>query len=321
MIISKVPLRATLSGGGTDFKSFYSKYGAFLVNFAINKHFYVMVKETSPFQDYHTAVYYSQSEFVKDNKDIQLPGVRGTLEYLNINRGLEITLSPDLPKMTGTGSSSACIIALLNALGELEGKKYSQKWLAESCNIIEREILGESGGKQDPFPCSVGGLISIEIDKLGITKIKPVPVCNEFITEFENSLVMFYTGSTRKSFGLAKSIDNSPTDEHKLNILSLSHQLYSELCYENIKGVGECLHESWINKKKMANGISNSEIDVLYDNLLQQGIIGGKLMGSGSQGFILCVVPKQLRQSIIENTPNISLCPKIDFEGAKIISS
>lgn len=321
MIISKTSFRCTLSGGSTDFKSFYSRYGSFLVNFAIDKHFYIGVRETSPFQKYKTSVYYSQTECVNDNKDIKLPGVRGVLEYLNIDRGLEINLSPDLPKMTGTGSSSACIVGLLKALTHLEKKEYDKKWLAKSCNIIEREILQEFGGQQDPYPCAMGGLISIEINKNGEAKVKPVPVCNEFIKEFEESLVMFYTGSSRQSFQIAKSIDNPLADEYKLNILSLSNQLYSELCNENISRVGECLHENWISKKKISNQISNSDVDILYDNLRQQGVIGGKIMGSGGQGFILCVVPKHLRQSIIDNTTNISMCPKIDFEGSRIVSS
>ena len=35
MIISKIPLRITLGGGGTDLKSYYSRYGGLVLSAAI----------------------------------------------------------------------------------------------------------------------------------------------------------------------------------------------------------------------------------------------------------------------------------------------
>jgi len=38
MILSRAPTRITLGGGGTDLRSYYSKYGGFLIAGAIDKY-------------------------------------------------------------------------------------------------------------------------------------------------------------------------------------------------------------------------------------------------------------------------------------------
>jgi len=41
--------------------------------------------------------------------------------------------------------------------------------------------------------------------------------------------------------------------------------------------IGEVMHSGWESKKKMAEGISNPEIDKIYATAMQNGATGGKI--------------------------------------------
>ena len=45
MILSRAPTRITLGGGGTDLKSYYAKYGGFLIAGSINKYCNILVNK------------------------------------------------------------------------------------------------------------------------------------------------------------------------------------------------------------------------------------------------------------------------------------
>ena len=46
-------------------------------------------------------------------------------------------------------------------------------------------------------------------------------------------------------------------------------------------------------EKKLASGISNDRLDDIYQKALENGAIGGKLLGAGGSGFFLFYVPKR----------------------------
>ena len=71
MIISQTPFRISLFGGSTDYESFYSKYGSFIIGFAIDKYCYLCVRKTPKIFNYKTKLGYSSIEIVDNHKDIK----------------------------------------------------------------------------------------------------------------------------------------------------------------------------------------------------------------------------------------------------------
>ena len=138
MIISKTPFRVSLFGGSTDYESYYSQHGSFLIGFTINRYCYLCVRKTPKIFNYKTKVGYSAIEIVNNNKDIKHDGVRGVLKFLKIKYGVEISYLADLPSKAGIGSSSSFIVGLLNALHTLNNRTRTKKELAEEA--IEREL-------------------------------------------------------------------------------------------------------------------------------------------------------------------------------------
>ncbi len=47
------------------------------------------------------------------------------------------------------------------------------------------------------------------------------------------------------------------------------------------------MHEHWEHKKRRSGGMSNAKIDELYELAMNNGAVGGKLVGAGGGGFLM----------------------------------
>lgn len=327
MIITRTPFRISLFGGSTDYKEYYSNWGSSLIGFSINKYTYLAGRFTPEILSYYSRFSYSKSEII--NKDdfssfedylskIQHNGIRGVLSYLSCSKGLELSHFCDIPSQTGLGSSSTFVVGLLKLIHSLNDRYPSKKSLAKTAIKIERDILREAGGIQDQIWAAYGGFNSIEIKTDGNFFVKPLPVSEEFTTSFLDRSFLLYTGSQRDSFDLAKHPESSLQAKHK--IAGLSSLAYEAFSNQDIDSIGVLLDESWDNKRKINNGISNPEIDKTYSFLKENGMIGGKLLGAGSSGFIFGILKKDTYlDSLPESIMNNLIDFNIDYEGSKII--
>ena len=303
MKISRTPYRISLFGGSTDYESYYSKNGSLLIGFTIDSYCYVATRFITPVFEEKFILQYSKTEKVFESKDIQNNAFRGVIQFLDVDK-VEIHFLTDLPSQTGVGSSSSCIVGTLNALYTLYGKTVSKKQLSDEAITIERKNLKEPGGIQDQIWAAYGGMNSIEVKRDGSFFVRPLSVSSEFKQELKETLLLFYTGGTRQSFELAASHDKETI--YKKNIHHYANKALSAFEDENIYDIGKLLHETWIAKKSISDNISSIEIDKIYEYAINNGAIGGKLLGSGQKGFMaFIVIDKQ--EKFIEKMQSIGL--------------
>jgi D-glycero-alpha-D-manno-heptose-7-phosphate kinase len=320
VIISKTPLRISLFGGSTDVPEFFSEHESLLLGFALNQYVYLLCRYTPRIQHYRTSLQYSKTEQVDDNILIQHDGCRGTLQHLDIQDGLEIVNLIDLPARTGLGSSSSYVVGLLNALNQLLHCKPARKLhLAQDSIHIERKLLNEAGGLQDQIWAAYGGVNSIHIDKQGDFKVRPLPVCKEFLNLFNQSMVLFYTGEQRNSFKIAASHNTEDALPFKKQIKQIAEEALKAFAAEDIDKIGTLLDESWNQKRQTSPLISTPQIDELYKHVKRHGAIGAKLLGSGQSGFLLCITND--RHKLIRNMDLQHVEFTFDHEGSKILLS
>ena len=300
MLISKTPFRISLFGGSTDYESFYSEHGSLLIGFGLDKYCYVLVRKTPRIFNHKTKAYYASTEIVNDNKDIQHNGIRGVLQYLKIKDGLEISHLGDLPSQTGIGSSSSFIVGLLTCLHKLKNHNTSKVTLAKEAIYIERKLLAEAGGIQDQIWAVYGGMNSVHIHKNGSFEVKPLPISEYLISEFFNRAILIHTGRTRQSYKIAQAHNNKSAMSNKKRIEELAHVGYEKFVQGDISSIAHLLHESWIQKQKISPLISNKSVNSLYEDLRQSGMIGGKLLGTGGQGFIFGILDEKVDVSTIK---------------------
>ena len=120
MIITQTPLRIGLLGGGTDLPGYYRENGGRVLNCAIDKYIYVIVKQRFDDDIY---VNYSRKEIVSRVEDLEHELVREAMLMTGVTSGVEITTLADIPSGgSGLGSSSTVTVGLLNALFTYQGQ-------------------------------------------------------------------------------------------------------------------------------------------------------------------------------------------------------
>lgn len=324
MIISRTPFRISLFGGGTDYPAWFREHGGAVFGCAINKYCYISVRELPPFFEHRHRIVYSKVETVHEISEIQHPAVKGVLTDWAMIEGLEIHHDADLPARSGLGSSSSFTVGLLNALYALKGRMVTPQELAEEAIRIEQEVIKESVGCQDQIWAAFGGLNRIDFHRDGGFAVTPVILKPERRTELQQSMMLFFTGFSRLASDFAQSqIDNIGNRWRELSTMqSMVDHAIDILRKDNtpLRDLGKLLNKSWGLKRKLADGVSNPDIDAIYDAGLAAGAIGGKLLGAGGGGFIVFLVERGMRERVREALRNlVHVNFDFDQQGSKIV--
>ena len=301
MIISRTPLRMSFTGGGSDLPVFYREYGGAVISTAIDKYVYVNVNKKF---DSGIRVGYSRNEEVHRVEDIEHQIVRETLLHIGLSGGVEITTIADIPsKGTGLGSSSSFTVGLLNALSAYVGKYVSSEQLGFDSSYIEIDRCGEPIGKQDQYAAAFGGFNLIEFNRDDTVVVSPIICRRDTLSEIENNILVFYTGITRQASSLllrqSSEVSTSSSKQSALRrMVELTYELKRELEKNNSVAFGEILHENWMLKKSLTEGVSSPDIDTWYGLARGAGALGGKILGAGSGGFLMFYAPHSIHSAI-----------------------
>ena len=322
MILVRSPLRISLGGGGTDLPSYYKDNEGFLIAAAINK--YVFVSIMNPFTNGYT-LKYSEFENVENIEDIKHPIIREALR-LGFKKNLEITTLADLPSGTGLGSSGSFTTCLLKALYANSSKNLHPNELAELACDIEINKLKEPIGKQDQYIAAFGGISSFNFNKDESVEVKSLNISNDTLFDLEDNLMLFFTGYSRSAGKILKDQEtkSKQNDEDMLNNLhkvkKLGYESKKALESGDTKKFGELMHEHWENKKKRSGGMSNPKINDWYDIAMQNGAIGGKLVGAGGGGFLMFMAHDRNKLRKALTTAGMEEVRfNFDFEGTKTL--
>jgi len=323
MIISRTPFRISFFGGGTDYPAWYGKQGGTVLATTIDKYCYLTCRYLPPFFEHRIRVVYSKIENCYRSDEIQHPVVRELLQYLHIDRGVEIHHDGDLPARSGVGSSSSFTVGLLHALYALKRQMPSKQQLAMESIYIEQERLKETVGSQDQVMAAYGGFNHVTFSPDGVILVKPMTLSAERVKELNDHLMLFYTGIMRTGSDIAKSyVQDLESRERQLSsMLDMVNQGIAILNNgEDIIRFGELLHEAWQAKRDLGARMSNSQIDEIYDQAREAGAVGGKLLGAGGGGFILILASPSLQLKIQERLNRLIRVPfKFETSGSQII--
>ncbi len=320
MIITQTPLRIGLVGGGTDLPTYYREHGGRVLNAAIDKYVYVIVKQRFDDDIY---VNYSKKEIVSRVEDLQHELVQEALHMAGIRGGVEITTLADIPSAgSGLGSSSSVTVGLLHALFAYQGKQVSAEELAERACTIEIDRCRKPIGKQDQYAAAFGGICDIRFgpgDRVAVDEVRlPSPV----LRRLQGELLLFFTGITRNA--------NTILGEQTANVSDRIPQLHQlrDLAGEAADGlrggdpgaVGTALCKSWQAKRMLADGVSNPQIDGAVEAALEAGASGAKVTGAGGGGFLLVTCPVEHQRAVRDRlVPMKELPIKLEPLGSRVI--
>ena len=323
MIISRTPLRMSFAGGGSDLPAYYREFGGAVVSTAIDHYVYVNVNKK--FDD-GIRVGYSKNEEVASVEEIAHPLVRSALQYLQIPGGVEITTIADIPSSgTGLGSSSSFTVGLLHALHEYRNKSVNAKTLAHEACHIEIDLCEEPIGKQDQYAAAFGGFNFIEFLPDESVSVSPIACQPQTLQTLQDNLLVLYTGKTRSASSLlkeqSKEMERSAQKQQTMHqMVQLARDLKNELAANRLDSMGEILHQGWMLKKSLVNGISEGEIDHWYEAGIAAGAQGGKILGAGAGGFLVFYAPKERHLAITSALSGLKpISMAFDHLGSQII--
>jgi D-glycero-alpha-D-manno-heptose-7-phosphate kinase len=320
MIITQTPLRIGLLGGGTDLPGYYARHGGRVLNCAIDKYIYVIVKERFDDDIY---VNYSKKEIVSRVADLEHELVREAMLMTGVSQGVEITTLADIPSAgSGLGSSSAVTVGLLHALYAYTGRQLPAAELAEQACTIEIERCGKPIGKQDQYIAALGGIRDLRFGPGDGVTAEDLCLPARQRLALQQQIMLFYTGVTRSADTiLAEQSANIGAALTNLDSLrDLAAFGAEQLRAGQVDSLGAAIRESWEAKRKLASGVSNEQVDQLVSCALDAGAAGVKLTGAGGGGFLLVICPMERQPAVRAALAHLRELPvKLDRLGSRVV--
>jgi D-glycero-alpha-D-manno-heptose-7-phosphate kinase len=313
VIRARAPLRLGLAGGGTDLSPYCDEHGGAVLNVTIDRYAYAII-EPSPDGRVHFA---ARDLGIEENFDAEAaPPSRlaihaGVYRRMigqfggGVPRPLRLTTWVDAPAGSGLGSSSALVVAMVEAFRALLALPLGLYDVAHLAFEIERLDLNLAGGKQDQYAAAFGGANFIEFLASDRVIVNPLRVSRGCMNELETSLVTCFTGVSRRSEQIIEEQQRRMAVSGGEALESL-HQLKRDavemkqaLLRGEIRQMAEILGRSWEAKKRTASGVSSTVIEEMYETARAHGALAGKVSGAGGGGFVMFIVPPQRRVELI----------------------
>jgi D-glycero-alpha-D-manno-heptose-7-phosphate kinase len=315
IIRSKAPLRLGLAGGGTDVSPYSDKFGGAVLNATVSLYAYASIipgktrKITVRSVDKNSEIDFAPSSSLPlDGKLDLVKGVYNRIikDYNLKPLPFEITTFVDVPAGSGLGTSSTLVTAVLGAFTEWLKLPLGDYDLARLAYDIERNDLGMAGGKQDQYAATFGGINFMEFHDNGKVIVNPLRIKDQVLNELSNNIILYYTKTSRISSEIIENQQRNVNTELASSveamhgIKKLAVMMKEAILKGEIDKMGELLDISWQYKKKMADRISNPQIDKLYEAAMNAGATGGKISGAGGGGFMFFYCPGVSRYSVID---------------------
>jgi len=313
IIRSKAPLRIGFAGGGSDVSPYSDLYGGAILNATLNKYAYATIvpgkdgKIVFNSVDKNIRLEFDSVPFIEPVGDLALiKGIYNRIvkDFTNKALSFELVTHVDAPPGSGLGSSSTLVTAIIGAFQEWLNLALGEYDLANLAYVIEREDLGMSGGKQDQYAATFGGVNFMEFFNGGKVIVNPLRIRNEILDELSYNLVLYNTETSRLSSQIIEAQQQNVRDR-KADSVEAMHNIKKQailmkelLLKGELDRMGEVLNYGWEYKQQMAEGIVNEELLEIYHSALKAGASGGKISGAGGGGFIFFYCPGNSRHEV-----------------------
>ncbi len=307
IIRSKAPLRIGLAGGGTDVSPYSDLYGGAILNATIDLYAYASLEPLNNGKiefcidgtDKCLSIATAKELALEKDYELFIGVYNRIIKQFNLEPlSFRLTSYIEAPQGSGLGTSSTIVVSLLGAFVEWLKLPLGKYDIAHLAFEIERIDLAMSGGKQDQYAATFGGINYIEFLANDRVIVNPLNLKSNVVNELELNLLLYFTATQRLSAQIidaqVKNVNdkNSNAIDAMHNLKEQAHQMKDSLLRGELGKIGEILHFGWQNKKQMAASISNTLIDDIYTKAIESGATGGKISGAGGGGFMFFYCPR-----------------------------
>jgi D-glycero-alpha-D-manno-heptose-7-phosphate kinase len=334
MLIARAPVRICLGGGGTDLPEYYEQHGGMVVSATINYYVYAILTPSRPglgvqiiCADCRTFGQSPANEDLIWNGDLGLP--KAITYYFNLRDGLTVFLASQVPPGTGLGFSGTVAVSTIKALAFWCGLDLGPTEVAELACYIEMDKMGMPVGKQDQYAAAFGGLNSFIFSRDGVV-VEPLHIIPETRKTLENRLMLFFTGSSRQSSTILQRQKEASKQSDKETIRRLDAikvlgvKVRAALEQGDLGAFGDLLHRSWMEKRLLAEGVTNPFLDQCYEVAREKGALGGEITGAGGGGFLMLYCLEEQQEAVAEALEGLGLQRRIfafEDEGVQVMQA
>jgi len=334
---ARAPLRLGMAGGGTDLSPYCDRFGGAVLNATIDRFAFAHVNPNPEGKLVFRASDINLEESYAPTAELPLDGglvlhkavYRHMVRTYNLSPAPALTVSTttDAPAGSGLGSSSALVVALVEAFRAALDLPLSPYDVAKLAFTIERVDLGLAGGRQDQYAAAFGGVNFMEFLPEDRVIVNPLRIGRAQLAELESSLVVCFSGKSRRSETIIKEQVSGLNATNSSKTVDNMHLLKAEatamklaVLDGDVREVARILNRSWEAKKNTASGVSTPLIDTLFDAALVEGAWGGKVSGAGGGGFLMfCTDPENRYRlvSALNEAGGHASSVKFTFGGAE----
>lgn len=311
---ARSPLRLGLAGGGTDLSPYCDLYGGAVLNVTINRFAFASIENRDDGRIVFEANDLEKSESFDLNDDLasaELLLHRGVYERMirdhNDSQRLSLTVQTNVesPAGSGLGSSSALVVALVDAFRLHLDVPLGQYDVAHLAYEIERHDLDLAGGKQDQYAAAFGGVNFIEFFAEDRVIVNPLRISRAILNEFQSRLVTCFTGVSRASAKIierqTEKVENSDAAaiEAMHQLRKDSEEMKRALMVGDFQQLSDVLNHSWLAKKATAKSVTSGRIEEIFQHAMDNGAHAGKVSGAGGGGFMFFLVNPPRRPHLI----------------------
>ncbi len=315
IVRARAPLRLGFAGGGTDLSPFCDRFGGSVLNATIGLYAHThLLPAEGECVEFRAA----DSGEVAIERAVSQVEAKGPLAlhkavYNRIVRDyrngealpIKIVTHCDAPPGSGLGSSSTLVVSMIKAFVEWLHLPLGEYDVAHLAFEIERRDLGFSGGRQDQYAATFGGINFMEFYAHDRTIVNPLRVKNWILSELESSLVLYFTGVSRVSSTIIDEQTRNVVDGNADAIEALKELKEDAIGMKEALLKGEFakfahyLGRAWLAKKRTAGSVSNAKLDEVFQAAERAGALAGKISGAGGGGFAMFMTDPAKRPGVM----------------------
>jgi D-glycero-alpha-D-manno-heptose-7-phosphate kinase len=303
-VTASAPTRIDLAGGTIDIWPLYLFHpGASTINAAISLRAHVEIARRTDGRIELHSIDTGRSTSANTWSELHGDGDLPLLCHLARHYRLEnatLTTRGESPAGAGIAGSSALTIAVAGALAKWTGAPGDADSLLQVAMNVECQTIRVPTGVQDYRPALYGGIAAIELAVDGIHRVG----LSVDTAALERRIVLAYTGAPR----------NSGTNNWEIVKRHIDGDRHVFDCFERIRDtaaamrtalergdwdeVGRQIAVEWVNRKRLAPGVTTPTIEALIAAAQQAGATAAKVCGAGGGGCLFCYGPPERREAI-----------------------
>lgn len=262
----------------------------------------------------------------QDYKDVMDP-IRDLIRIFStqikkLNKGFQIKITSDIPKVSGGMSSSTAVLcSVLKALDSLFKSNVSREDYYDYIYPIQVKIHGGAASGSEITSSSMGGYNWVRIDKSG----KKAKLNSRNLGEQKYQLII---GDTKVKAQTAETVpyvrsgwerDKGSYERIFDNIAKIAKEGKRALLKGNSEKVGELMNEN--QKLLRILGVSHPKLEELIKISLDNGAYGAKLSAGGKGGIMIALVNEKAKNRVanaIKLKGGVPYITNVGVEGVRI---